>query len=39
MKSKWEEVNFDLMPFKMISWIIKGSDDIQALLDEHIVNT
>ena len=26
------------MPFKTVSYIVKGFDDIQAVLDEHIIN-
>jgi len=38
MKSQWEEIKFDLKVFKT-SYIIRGYDDINAVLDEHIVNT
>ncbi|KAL4429885.1 hypothetical protein ABPG74_022908 [Tetrahymena malaccensis] len=38
MKSKWATVEFDLMSYKHL-FIIRGSDEIQALLDEHLVNT
>lgn len=34
----WEDVNFDLTPYKN-TFIVRGYDDIQAILDEHIVNT
>lgn len=39
MKSRWETINFDVNPYKNISFIIRGADDIQAVLDEHIVNS
>lgn len=39
MKKKWEGIQFDLIPYKGISYIIRGYDDINAILDEHIVNT
>jgi len=39
MKKKWEGINLELMPFKTISYIIKGADEVQAQLDEHLVNT
>jgi dynein heavy chain len=39
MKKQWEDINFDLMPYKGISFIIRGYDEINAVLDEHIVNT
>lgn len=32
-------MNFDLSPYKSNTFIIRGYDDIQAMLDEHIVNT
>lgn len=35
----WEDINFDLVPYKSNTSIIRGYDDIQATLDEHIVNT
>lgn len=35
----WEGIHFDLMAYKSNTYIIKGYDDIQAMLDEHIVNT
>lgn len=35
----WEDINFDLTPYKSGTFIIRGYDDIQAILDEHIVNT
>lgn len=38
MKTIWAEINFDLMPFKITN-VIKNYDEINAILDEHIVNT
>lgn len=35
----WEGINFDLMDYKSNTSIIRGYDDIQAILDEHLVNT
>lgn len=35
----WEGINFDLTAYKSNTYIIRGYDDIQAVLDEHIVNT
>lgn len=35
----WEGINFDLVPYKSNTFIIRGYDEIQAMLDEHIVNT
>jgi dynein heavy chain, axonemal len=35
----WENINFDLAPYKSNTCIIRGYDDIQAILDEHLVNT
>ena len=34
----WEDINFDLAAFKT-SFIIRGYDEIQIILDEHLVNT
>ena len=39
MMKQWEDINFELNPYKGISFILKGTDEIQAVLDEHIVNT
>ena len=38
MKNIWEKVNFGFVEFKG-GKIIKGYDDIQAILDDHIINT
>ena len=38
MEAIWEEINFSLMPYKS-TFLIKNYDDIQQILDEHIVNT
>lgn len=35
----WDNINFDLADYKAGTSIIRGYDDIQAILDEHIVNT
>ena len=34
----WEDINFDIIEYKT-SYIIRGVGEIQAILDEHIVNT
>lgn len=34
----WQDINFDLTPYKTSS-IIRGYDEIQIILDEHLVNT
>jgi dynein heavy chain, axonemal len=39
MMQQWEKINFQMLPYKGITHIIKGYDDIQAVLDEHIINT
>jgi len=39
MWEMWEGINFDLAGYKGGTFIIRGYDDIQATLDEHIVNT
>ena len=38
MKTIWADINFDLAPFK-ITFVIKNYDEINQILDEHIVNT
>lgn len=35
----WEGINFQLLGYKGITHIIRGYDEIQQVLDEHIVNT
>ena len=35
----WEGIDFDLVDYKAGTCIVRGYDDIQATLDEHIVNT
>jgi len=35
----WEKIEFDLAPYKAGTFIVRGYDDIQATLDEHLVNT
>lgn len=39
MMKAWEEINFDVVPYKAITYIIRGYDEIGAVLDEHIVST
>jgi len=39
MISTWEKINFELVSYKQITSIIKNYDDIQNILDEHILNT
>lgn len=39
MTSKWETINFTIIPYKDVHHIIRGYDEIQIDLDEHIVNT
>ena len=39
MMKAWEDINFDVVSYKSITYIIRGYDDIGAVLDEHIVNT
>lgn len=34
----WQDINFDLIPFKN-TFVIKNYDEINQILDEHIVNT
>jgi len=38
MKTIWEKVSFQFAEFKG-GKIIRGYDDIQAVLDDHIINT
>lgn len=38
MKKTWEGVNFQFKEYKT-SHIIRGYDDIQIILDDHIVNS
>ena len=35
----WDKIDFDLAPYKSNTCIVRGYDDIQATLDEHLVNT
>jgi len=40
MKKAWEDINFLLSSYKNgLTFIIKGFDDINNTLDEHIVQT
>ena len=38
METKWQQINFQILSYKN-SHIIRGYDEIQIILDEHIVNT
>jgi len=38
MTTLWQDINFELIPFKN-TFVIKNYDDINTILDEHIVNT
>ena len=38
MIAVWDTIKFQIVPYKN-TFIIKGYDDIQVILDEHIVNT
>jgi dynein heavy chain, axonemal len=38
MTSIWQDINFELIPFKN-TFVIKNYDEINQILDEHIVNT
>jgi dynein heavy chain len=38
MANIWDTINFNLLNYKD-TYIIKGYDDIQMVLDEHIVST
>ena len=38
MQSTWEEINFNLTSYKS-TFLIRNYDEIQQVLDEHIVNT
>lgn len=33
MWKTWEDINFDLTPYKNITYIIRGYDEIQITLD------
>jgi hypothetical protein len=38
MRSEWSEVAFDLMPYKDSgTFVLRGLDDISAMLDDHIL--
>lgn len=39
MMKQWDDINFTLNPYKGITFIVSGYDDIGAVLDEHLVNT
>jgi dynein heavy chain len=39
MMSQWDDINFTLNPYKGITHIVGGYDEIGAVLDEHLVNT
>jgi len=38
MMNAWDTINFQMLPFKS-TFILKGYDEIGAVLDEHMVNT
>jgi dynein heavy chain, axonemal len=38
MKRVWEDILFTILSYKT-SFIIRGYDEIQLVLDEHIMNT
>jgi dynein heavy chain len=38
MMDRWDDIAFSFSPFKT-SFIIKGFDEVMAVLDEHIANT
>eukprot|EP00755_Sulcionema_specki_P029075 Sspe_Gene.17654::Locus_6284_Transcript_1_1_Confidence_1.000_Length_4893::g.17654::m.17654/K10408/DNAH; dynein heavy chain, axonemal len=40
MKREWEQLKFTITPYKDTgTFVMKGSDEIQQMLDEHIVST
>lgn len=39
MLEQWEDINFDLKSYKNLTYIIGGYDELNNLLDEHIVTT
>jgi dynein heavy chain len=40
MKGEWKEMDMETLPYKETgTYLIKGTDDIQALLDDHIIKT
>lgn len=39
MENEWKPVKFDVLPHRSGTFIIKASDDISQLLDDHIVMT
>ncbi len=40
MKNEWKPVNFDTFAYKESgTFLLKGIDEVQALLDDHIVKT
>ena len=40
MEGEWHAITFDVSPYKKTgSYILKGLDEVQALLDDHIVKT
>ena len=40
MENEWAPLQFDIMPYKSTgTFILKASDDISQLLDDHIVMT
>ena len=40
MEKEWEPVNFDILPYKETgTYIVKTSEEMNQLLDDHIVMT
>eukprot|EP00931_Biecheleriopsis_adriatica_P056393 TRINITY_DN33417_c0_g1_i2.p1 TRINITY_DN33417_c0_g1~~TRINITY_DN33417_c0_g1_i2.p1 ORF type:complete len:3028 (-),score=718.43 TRINITY_DN33417_c0_g1_i2:3957-13040(-) len=39
MKEEWKTMEFGLFEHKSGTYLLKGSDDVQALLDDHIIKT
>lgn len=40
MENEWKPIVFDVLPYKSTgTYIIKASDDVSQLLDDHIVMT
>lgn len=37
MKKQWIDIKFELVMYKNLTYIIRGYDDINNVLDEHIV--
>lgn len=39
MKATWETLSFELVPYKKISFVLKKTDEIQNLIDDHLLQT